>query len=122
MSTCILSYRSYELRNVPKVLCMNEDFVQVHTDLEKVTKLWIKTCLHILFTNKDYVHMHIELQELRIKKCPKGFMYEWGFCPCAYRFREGDEVMNYDMSQLFMCKRGLCPHAYIVSGGSDITN
>ena len=39
MSTCILSYRSYELRNVRKVLCMNEDFVHVHTDLEKVMKL-----------------------------------------------------------------------------------
>ena len=26
----------YELRNVPKVLCTNEDYIQVHTDFEKL--------------------------------------------------------------------------------------
>lgn len=48
----------YELRNVPKVLCTNEDFVHVCTDLEKVKLLWIKTCPNTLCTYKDYIHMH----------------------------------------------------------------
>ena len=80
-----------------KILCTNEDFVHVCTDLQMVMTLWSKTCPNNLCTNKDYVYMYMELQEvvmLRIKKRPKGFMYKWGLYSSAHRFWEVDDMMS----------------------------